>query len=156
MVVLLSDYNLNSDGTYNTSCGRDINGNFNCSTMAFDSNNTQTYDENDSNNIGYFIKNTYTLNVTKLLFETKNITLPTAFQIAVADNQTFNYSDLKITNDWLLTTNYWTITKFTTNTYGVWIIYGINSALNGSGGSDDINYGARPVITTLKTNLLAN
>ena len=39
-VTLLSDYNLNSDGSYNIECGKDISNGYSCSTLAFDSDDT--------------------------------------------------------------------------------------------------------------------
>ena len=90
------------------------------------------------------------------LLETTNITLPTANQITSADNQTFNQSEVTFVNKWLTTTNYWTKTASTSYNYGVWSIYGYNIDIDISGASIADRSGARPVITTLKTNLLAN
>ena len=56
---------------------QDINNTYKCSTMAFDPDNTQEYDETDENNIGYFIKNTYAPLVLDDLPNVTNITLPT-------------------------------------------------------------------------------
>ena len=154
-VVLLSDYNLNSDGTYNTTCGRDINSTYTCSTMAFDPNSTNKYDESDSNNIGYFIKNTYAPLVVKSLPGTTNVTLPEAKQIALADNQVFNNSGLVLKSSWILTTNYWTITPHISNTLYSWFVYSSSTSLSTNSTPSTSNSGARPVITTLKTNLLA-
>jgi len=157
-VTLLSDYNLNSDGTYNTSCGRDINSIFACNTMFFDPDGTNIYDENDSNNIGYFVKNTFGLKL-KLL-ETSNITIPTAYQLIKTENKEdqFDYlssSALLLTNSWLLTTNYWTKTSGAVNTSVVWYLSGEHTSLDDGRSINNTSLGARPVITTLKTNLLA-
>jgi len=156
-VVLLSDYNLNSDGSYNTKCGRDINSIYKCSTMAFDSDNTKTYNQSDNNNIGYFIKNTYAPLVTTSLPGTSNVTLPTAEQIATADEKKLNnyYEILALTNSWLITTNYWTRTSRSSTTYGVLIVDGSNFQLGNNSADSTVYCGARPVITTPKTNLLA-
>ena len=149
-VVLLSDYNLNSDGTYNTTCGRDINSTYTCSTIVFDSNSTNKYDESDSNNIGYFIKNTYAPLVVKSLPGTTNVTLPTATQIATADGQVFNQEILYLSNSWLLTTNYWTSTARNSSTTAVWYVGSANFVLNMGGNAANTNYGVRPTITVPK------
>lgn len=156
-VILLSDYNLNSDGTYNTDCGRDINSTYVCSAMDFGTNNT--YNESDTSNIGYFMKNTYKPLVTSSLNGTNSVTLPTAAQIANADGKVFNNEYLSITNSWLLSTNYWTITPHTNASLEYVVVgdyysgYNLNAYYtNGSNAS----YGVRPVITTLKTNLIYN
>lgn len=150
-VTLLSDYNLNTDGTYNTTCGFNINSTYICSARAFDPNNTNTYSETDSNNIGYFIKNTYAPKVTAALPGTTTVTIPTAYQIASADGKTFNSSGSNpLTSSWLLTTYYWTKTSNITG--GVHQVY--NKSIGGSSASISSLHGARPVITTLKSNLI--
>lgn len=154
-VVLLSDFNLNSDGSYNTSCGKDINTIYRCSTMIFDPNDTNIYDVNDSNNIGYFIENTYKPLVTMALVETTNVTLPTAAQIALADGKTFDELSIGIDSSWLLTTNYWTKTDYTSLSYDVWGVFGEENNLSYNYVGHSTHYGARPVITTLKTNLIS-
>jgi len=144
-VTLLSDYNLNNDGTYNTECGGNINSTYECSRMAFDLDKTTTYDENDSNNIGYFIKNTYTPLVTSALPGTINVTLSTVQQI----------TDAGLSNSWLFTTTYWTQTVSDSSKGSMKYVNG-HGAYLGNAYADDLNAnGARPVITTPKTNLLA-
>jgi len=149
-VTLLSDYNLNSDGTYNIE--------YDNNPIAFDPDNTNEYDESDSNNIGYFIKNTYAQKVIKSLPGTTNVTLPTAEQLTIADGQTFSDSRVNLTNSWLLTTDYWTKTKQNT-TFQVgmrlWFVYRGISSITGTTAGLDGHPGARPVITTPKSNLLA-
>ena len=159
MITLLSDYNLNSDGSYNTNCSG-IDGDepsFWCSPMAFDSDGTNSYDESDANNVGYFIKNIYAPRVSSSLPNTTNITLPTAEQLANADGKVFSQSPLDLTSSWLLTTNYWTQSSTSTSS-NVWFISGNTvtaGGLRGNNTSTSLWYGVRPVITTLKTNLLA-
>lgn len=154
-VTLLSDYNLNSDGSYNTECGIDINSTYACSPMSFDPDNTNIYDETDANNIGYFIKNTYAPKVK--LIETSNITLPTATQIALVDNKTVNEDVLQIitlSSNWLLTTNYWTRSAMTAANVSAWSVGSDVSQLRWDLAHYSYPFGARPVITTLKSNLL--
>lgn len=153
-VVLLSDYNLNSDGTYNDECGSDIDENYACSTMAYDTDNTNIYDENDSNNIGYFIKNTYSPLVTASLPGTTNITIPTAEQIALADGQEYVSGSLLLTNSkWLVTSNYWTRNN-TSNSIVVLIVYGADSSIYGHTANFSTFCGTRPTITTPKSNIV--
>ena len=157
-VTLLSDYNLNSDGSYNTGCGRDINSTYICSPMAFDSSINQNCDENNPTNICYFMKNTYKPLITKSLVRTTNVTLPTAEQLATADEKEFSQSVISgfgANRKWLTTTNYWTKTLNSSISYSVWFVGG-DSWQIGSDGSDMSSiFGARPVITTLKSNSLA-
>ena len=156
-VTLLSDYNLNSDGSYNTTCGRDINSTYTCSTMAFDSDNTNAYNEDDSNNIGYFIKNTYKPIVTTILPGTTDVTLPTAYQIGAAMNIDFKneQTDYSISSSWATTTIYWTKTAYPLETF-VWNVRGSFPDISRRVANDSNMAGARPVITTLKTNLKLN
>lgn len=153
-MILLSDYNLNSDGSYNEECGGNINDTYNCSTLAFDSDNTNIYDENDSNNIGYFIKYIYEPLVTSVLPSTTNITLPTAEQIALADSKSFNQSNLALNSSWLLTTNYWTKTAYASNNSDVWRVNGEGFYILHYYAYYPYDFGVRPVITTLKSNIL--
>ena len=152
-------YLKNSDGSYNTNCSG-IDGDepsFWCSPMAFDSDGTNSYDESDANNVGYFIKNIYAPRVSSSLPNTTNITLPTAEQLANADGKVFSQSPLDLTSSWLLTTNYWTQSSTSTSS-NVWFISGNTvtaGGLRGNNASTSLWYGVRPVITTLKTNLLA-
>ena len=157
-VVLLSDYNLNTDGSYNTNCGGDINSTYTCSPMAFDPDNTNVYNETDSNNIAYFIKNTYAPLVTTSLPNTINVSMPTADQIANVDSIAFSSNSSSaffLTSSWLLTTNYWTMTARTAYSNHIWLVSGLVSSLTSSSAYDTEYSGIRPVITTPKTNLIA-
>jgi len=149
-VVLLSDYNLNPDGSYNTTC---IGA---CNTMVFSS-TTNEYDEEDPNNIGYFIKYTYAPLVTKVLPGTTNITLPTAEQIANADGQTFapNQTEtISLNTSWLINTRYYTKTPYFDDFENVWAVNDHYRQLEYYYAYYGYDYDARPVITTLKTNIL--
>ena len=159
-VVLLSDYNLNSDGTYNTNCGMEINGEHTCSTMRFDPDNTNVYDDTDSNNVGYFLKTVYSKKVSEALPNTKNVTLPTVEQIEKVDDISVDVSlntEYALFSDWLLTTSYYTKTSNTSYSYYVWAVYAKETARD-IRTAQPINpssiYGVRPVITTPKNNLL--
>lgn len=154
-VVLLSDYGLNENGTYNTECIEDpqYKGSYYmCSTREFDYDGTNVYDENDSNNVGYFIKNTYAPLVQAALPGTTNITLPTIEQILEADGQEYdNNTSYSLSSDWLLTNQYWinswiyNNSNYAVSTYSGYIY---NSSSNNYS-----SYVARPVITTLKSNI---
>jgi hypothetical protein len=157
-VTLLSDYNLNSDGTYNTTCGGNINSKYHCSPIAFDTDGTITYNESDNNNIGYFIKNVYESKVLSSLSGTTNVTLPTVSQIALVDGISINLnnsSPYSITSSWLSTTNYWTSNSSVLDA-AMWFVYGGTSQLTALAAAHNNGSGARPVITTLKTNLIYN
>lgn len=152
-VTLLSDYNLKIDRTYNKECGMDINSTYRCGLIPFDSDNTNTYDESDSNNVGYFVKNTYAPKVLAALPGTTKVTIPTAEQIAIADGKTFNQDALSLTNSWLMTTNYWTQNGNSTTTDIAWGVSGEYRKIYGF--LAHIQSRVRPTITTLKSNLLA-
>ncbi len=154
-VVLLSDYNLNSDGSYNIKCNSIDNSTYECNPIEFDIDNTNIYDETDSNNIGYFIHNVYTPKVIQSLPGTIGISLPTADQIAIADGKIFNSNEyMTLSNDWLCTTNYWTKTSSSLSKTNVWNISGHSKILSDHyAAQTQIFFGIRPVITTLKANL---
>lgn len=159
-VVLLSDYNLNEDGTYNTECGRDINSTSGCSTRAYDSSNVNYYSETSTTNVGYFIKNTYEPLLLSLLPESTDITIPTAYQIATADGKTFNSSNaasdggVRISSSWLTSTDYWTKTAYPSSSTRIWVMNSSASAIGYTIGSSTFA-GVRPIITTSKANLIA-
>ena len=124
--------------------------------MTFDSDNTNTYDENDTNNIGYFIKNTYSSLVSESLVGTIEVSLPTAIQLSNVDGINFDASSsnaFKLDSSWLLSTYYWTRTAYSLNATHIWYVGGSNGGLNLDVANDKLD--VRPVITTLKTNLLA-
>ncbi len=154
-VVLFSDYNLNADGSYNTTCqgSQDVDGSYICSPLAFDTEDQPYYDETDSANIGYFIKNTYLPKLQLALGSSTTATLPTAEQIAEADDQFFEDGSTYINSKWLTTTNYWT-TTISGYDQSLWNMSGSSSTIYSSSPSTDSRIGVRPVITTLKTNLV--
>ena len=126
--------------------------------MKLDPDNTNVYDEEDSNNIGYFIKKTYKPLVESSLPGSTNITLPTVKQISAVDNIDVDVSsnkEYKLISSWLKTTNYYTKTTNTGYSYYIWGVYGSNNDIRTVQPKNPSNfYGVRPVITTLKTNLL--
>lgn len=154
-VVLLSDYGINENGTYNTDCVEDqkYKGNYYmCSTREFDYDSTSVYDEDDSNNIGYFIKNTYAPLVQASLPGTTNVTLPTIEQILEADGQEYdNNSSYSLSSDWLLTNQYWINSAIYKNSNYTVSTYSGN--IYNSSSNNYSSYIARPVITTLKSNI---
>lgn len=86
---------------------------------------------------------------------TTNVTLPTADQIVLADGQIFNQADLNLTSSWLLTTAYWTRTSSNAVYFYVWLVNSEYSNLADTYSTVSNRFGARPVITTLKYNLVA-
>lgn len=174
MVTLLSDYNLNTDGSYNTSCSSNI-----CSPQAFDKENNRLTLENSycvkpENGCNIYIKNgttvlknssikewldsTYapllkqslTLNGGNL--EDLVITIPSMEDIATSDGKIFNQNELSLTKAWLKTTSYWTKTPSNLNTSDVWCI--TNSGKNElKQANNSTEIGVRPMITISKTNI---
>lgn len=153
-VVLLSDYNLNNDGTYDTDCGININSNPICSPMIFDGDNTNVYDSTDSNNIGYFIKNTYESIINSSLSGITSIGLPTVYDIVLADNQQFNNFYIKLNNNWLTTTSYWTMTAKADTTDLLWSIQGESGNIYDYYPNTNDIYGVRVKITSIKSNIV--
>ena len=157
-VVLLSDYNLNSDGSYDIGCSDKTNSTNKCSTMVFDADGTNIYDEEDDNNIGYLIKHVYGPQVIDNLPGTTDVTIPDAYQLSEVNGIRFvpSYGTFypNFGPDWLITTNYWTKTIQPSFSNVCWLISGTAGTL-----TFDYTYnsfaGVRPVITTPKTNLLA-
>ena len=155
-VTLLSDYNLNSDGTYNDECQGNINdsGSYQCSTRSFDVDGTNIYDENDNNNIGYFIKNTYAPLVKKSLSGVINVDLPTVQQIAHVENISNIENGFSIKSSWLKTTNYWTKNVFNDTTDQVFSVYGYYSSANSYHSIYNGGMGVRPVIIISKKQII--
>ena len=102
--------------------------------------------------------------VTTALPNTTNVTLPTVDQIQNVDNVTVDISSnsaFKLSSNWLLTTSYYTKTANTNYSYYVW---GVCVKTNTDAIANDLRtvrptnpsdiFGARPVITTLKSNLM--
>lgn len=179
-VTLLSDYNLNTDGTYNTSCGKNINSTTICSPQVFDNENNRLtatnsyctspengcnqYEQNGSSvitdsNIKLWLDNTYlpllktSLTSANGNLENLNVTLPTMEQLASADKQTFNQSQVTFTSPWLTTTSYWTKTASNLNTSYVWSVVGDYSNSYVQYANANNQSGVRPVITVTKANI---
>ncbi len=159
-VTLLSDYNLNSDGSYNTACQGTVDDSesFMCNLRQFSTSaNEVTYNEESEGNIGQFTKYTYMPLVRDALPGTSLVTIPTAEQIANANNVVFSDGDMSnhdLSNSWLVSTDYWTKTPNSSIPVFVWLVSGYYSSLQYSTMPDAANAGLRPVITTLKSNLL--
>lgn len=152
-VVLLSDYvlNLNNGSYYTEQCYQDE-----VCSMMFDEDGSYTYDENDTNNIGYFVANTYAPKVTASLPGTTNVTIPTSDQLRSADI-IFHFpgGDADIYESWLLSSSYWVKPgKFDSSDY----IFAMEFYDGNNYGSlrtswPEQNLSIRPVITTLKSNI---
>ena len=87
---------------------------------------------------------------------TVDVTIPTILQIISADGQTFSELTVPLNNSWLATTSYWSKTSRTYFDNHVWNVYGGETRLNYAVANHKTGFGARPVITTLKTNLILN
>lgn len=175
MVTLLSDYNLNSDGTYNTTCTTTI-----CSPQVFDLENNRLTDTNSycttpENGCNMFSQNGSTVikdstiktwldetyfNVLKTsltgsggVVEDLTVSLPTMEQLAIADGQVFNQSQITFNKDWLTSTSYWTKTASNLNSSYVWTVVGDykNSYVQYANNTD--SFGVRPVVVTSKLNI---
>lgn len=179
-VLLLSDYNLNNDGTYNTGCGKSINNTTVCSPQAFDlSNNRLTtnnsycitptdgcnmFTKNGStvladSSIKVWLDNTYlpslkqAITANSGIIDDLTVTLPTMEQLAIADGKTFNQEQITFTSSWLTTTSYWTRTASTLNTSYVWGVVGeYNNCYVSNADSNNLS-GVRPIIITSKANI---
>lgn len=179
-VTLLSDYNLNTDGTYNTSCSKDINSTTACSPQVFDTENHRLtennsycllpengcnmYEQNGSSVIAdstakLWLDSTYLPLLKESLtnaggnLESLNATLPTMEQLATADGQTFNQSQITFNSTWLTTTSYWTKTASTLNSSYVWSVVGEYNNSYVQYANDNIQSGIRPVIVVSKDNI---
>ena len=171
---------LNSDGTYNTECGKNINSTTICSPQVFDLENNRKkennsycvssengcnmYSKNGSSviydsTIKTWLESTY-YNKLKSSIETNNgnttdlvVTLPSMEQLAKADNQEFNQSQITFNKDWITNTTYWTKTASNLNSSYVWSIIGENNNSYVKYANDKTSSGVRPVITTSKLNI---
>ena len=179
-VVLLSDYNLNSDGSYNTGCRKDINSTTICSPQAFDIENNRLTEKNsycnlpgtgcnlyssnsstviEDSTIKKWIDSTYIPVLTNSIqtsggtVEDLTVTLPTMEQLAKADSQTFNQSQITFSKDWLTYTSYWTKTPSKQNSSYVWNVVGEHNNSYIQYANDSTLSGVRPVITTSKLNI---
>ena len=174
-VTLLSDYVLNADGTYNTSCTSGA-----CSANAFDSENlrptsTNSYCLNDSNGCNMYSKNNKTTIKDSLVKEfidntyypslkqsietaggnTSNleVSIPKANQIANAQNKTFSQTQLSLDDDFLTNISYWTQTASESDTAYVWYVDSTNKNLTVAYANNNTVAGYRPVIKILKENI---
>lgn len=179
-VTLLSEYNLNLDGTYNTTCGKNINNTTTCSPQAFDIENsrlTETnsycvqpeygcnqYESNGSTVIvnssaKNFLNNIYLPILKQSLantggnLESLSVNLPTMEQLAKADNQTFNQSQITFNTDWLITTSYWTKTASNLNSSYVWNVVADYNNSYVQYANNATQSGIRPVIVVSKQNI---
>lgn len=181
IVTLISDYNLNSDGTFCTSGT--------CSTYAFDtvsvageiitpsrpvSTNSYCVDETNGCNIynkngntviqdstiKTWLQNTYLpileANITNsgvsgVTLEDLTVSLPSMEDLATADGKTFDQHILTLDSTYLNNSVYWTKTPSNISTSAVWYMNNGTSAVKNA--KDDNSVGIRVVITTSKSNL---
>lgn len=174
-ITLISDYNLNSVGEYDTLCETDP-----CSPIAFDTENlrlstSNSYCLNDSFGCNMFEKNNDTVNVDSTikqfidnvytpLLKTSltnahgyitdlSVSIPSSEDILSADDQTFNQTQLTINKSFLKQTSYWTKTASTLDTAYVWYVSNTNSNIAVDYANNTLVAGVRPIITILKTNI---
>jgi len=178
-VTLLSDYNLNTDGTYNTACGKSINDTTICSPQVFDTENSRSennsycalaeygcnqYEQNGStviadSTIKTWLDSTYLPKLKTSLtnaggnLESLNITLPTMEQLSKADGKTFNQSQITFDTSWLTTTSYWTKTASNLNSAYVWSVVGEYNNSYVQYANNNTQSGIRPVIVVSKDNI---
>lgn len=179
-VTLLSDYNLNADGTYNTTCGKNINNTTICSPQVFDLENSRLtdtnsycttpetgcnmYEQNGSSvikdsTVRTWLETTYLPLLTKSLtansatVDDLTVTLPTMEQLATADSQNFNQNQITFNSDWITSTSYLTKTASSINTSYVWSVVGDYNNSYVQNANDATKSGIRPVITTSKQNI---
>lgn len=179
-VTLLSDYNLNSDGSYNTTCGKNINNTTICSPMVFDTENKRLtenntycdlpttgcnlYSQNGSTVIAdsdiktwldqtYYPKLKESLTASNSTLDSLNVTLPSMEQLSKVDSITFNQSQVTFKSSFLTTTSYWTQTPSTLNSSYVWTVVGEYNNSYVQYANESTKSGVRPVITTSKLNI---
>lgn len=179
-VTLLADYNLNDDGTYNTTCGKSINNTTTCSPIAFDVEKTRLtvnnsycdlpetgcnmYSQNGNtvtidSSIKTWLEQIYyqklkdSLTTNNGTVESLTVTLPTMEQLAKVDNITFNQNQVTFVSDFLTTTSYWTQTPSTLNSSYVWSVVGEYNNSYIQYANENTKSGVRPVITTSKLNI---
>ena len=180
IVTLLSDYNLNSDGTYDVDCGKNINGVVNCNPQVFDEANHREqasysyctlpeygcnqYEQNGSSvildsSIKNWLNNTYLPIIKQSLtdhggtIESLTVSLPTMEQLAKADNQSFSQNQVNFSSDWLTTTNYWTRTASNLNSAYVWSVVGEYNNSYIQYANNATQSGVRPVVVVSKQNI---
>ena len=179
-VTLLSDYNLNSDATYNTSCGKDINNTTNCAPQVFDLENNRPqssnsycllaengcniYEQNGSgvlkdSTVKTWLDTVYLPLLKQSLtnangnLESLSVSLPTMEELALADNQTFEQNQITFNASFLTTTNYWTKTASTINSAYVWNVVGEYNNSYVQNASENTKTGVRPVVVVSKENI---
>jgi len=81
------------------------------------------------------------------------VTLPSMEQLAKADNQEFNQSQITFGKSWITNTSYWTKTASNLNSSYVWSVVGENNNSYKKYANDNATTGVRPVITTSKLNI---
>lgn len=171
-VTLLSDYNLNSDGTYCTEGT--------CGTFAFDTgrvSDVNTYCDNSDNGCNMYEKNGSSVvtdstlktwleenYVSKLESAITNangtlddlvVTIPSMEQIAKADYQSFDQDVVTVTNNnFLVTSTYWTKTAYSDNSYSVWYVKQSTNKNDLINASNSTTVGIRPVITVSKLDIV--
>ena len=183
VVTLISDYNVNSDGTFCTSGT--------CSTFAFDSvtevdgvltpnrtksknsfctdeaNGCNMYGKNNStvvkdSSIKTWLEQTY-LPILKdnisnsgmggVTLEDLTVTLPSMEQIANYDGQDFNQHILTFDNQVIKNSSYWTKTASNISPSSVWYVDASTGKTAIKNAKTDNSVGIRVVITTSKANI---
>ena len=182
IVTLISDYNLNSNGTFCTSGT--------CSTYAFDTvaenqgvltpsrptatnsycvdqdNGCNMYNKNGNtviqdSTIKTWLQNTYLPilkgNITNsgmngVTLEDLTVSLPSMEDLATADGKTFDQHILTLDSTYLNNSVYWTKTASNISTSAVWYV-GANGTTAVKNAKDNNSVGIRVVITTSKLNL---
>ncbi len=179
-VTLLSDYNLNFDGTYDNTCGANLDGMYECSVQVFDAANNRLTENNsycltpengcnvyNSNSttvisdstVKLWLDNTYTpllrqsLTLNDGTLEDLVVSLPTMQQLANADSQVFDQAQITFNSSWLTTTSYWTSTPSNLNSSYVWGVSGRYNNSNVQYANDNTQFGVRPVVVISKTNI---
>lgn len=177
-VTLLSDYNLNEDGTYNTSCTNTV-----CSPQVFDLENSRLTEKNsyctnpltgcnmfsqngstviEDSTIKKWLEDTYatslktSLTIKSGTLEDLTVSLPTMEQLAKADNQEFNENQINFSSSnsaWLTKTSYWTKTASSMNSSYVWTVVGEYKNSYVQNANSSTTTGIRPVIVTSKLNI---
>lgn len=180
MITLLSDYNLNDDGTYNTNCGKNIDSVVNCTPKEFDATNHRLQDSNSYCVLSEYGCNQYEQNGSSLILDSSikiwldttylpmikqslvnhggnveglTASLPTMEQLANADNQSFEQTQINFNSSWLTTTNYWTKTASNQNSSYVWNVVGQYNNSYIQYANNNTQSGVRPVIVVSKQNI---
>lgn len=183
IVKLISDYNLNSDGTFCTTGT--------CSTFAFDqvtetegvitpnrpaisnsfcteeNNGCNMYGKNNStvtkdSSIKTWLENTYlpilksnitNSGVTGVTLDDLTVTLPSMEEIASLDGQSFNQKILTFSNNYLKSSSYWTKTASNLTSASVWYVDSSTGKTAIKNAKVNDSLGIRVVITTSKANI---